>query len=74
MADHKAKVITNTFEGLELRIDDKEAWFRMVGDFNAYNILSVYAAAIENGQDSDEVLTSLSKSAPVSGRLILRRA
>jgi len=68
MADHKAKVITNTFEGLELRIDEKEAWFRMVGDFNAYNILSVYAAAIENGLKSEEVLTSLSKSAPVSGR------
>ena len=43
MSDFKGKVLTNSFEGLELDINGKPAWFKLVGDFNAYNLLSIYA-------------------------------
>ena len=68
MADYKAKVLSNTFEGLELHIDGQDVWFKMVGDFNAYNILSVYGVSMENGQDKDEVLKCLSEVSPAPGR------
>ena len=47
MADYRAKLIENTFEGLLLEIDQHEVWFRMRGSFNAYNLIMVYAAAVE---------------------------
>jgi len=68
MADYKARVISNTFEGLELNLDGKEVWFKMVGDFNAYNILSVFGASVENGQNKEDVLTCLSEVSPARGR------
>ncbi|MGI4805940.1 MAG: Mur ligase family protein, partial [Janthinobacterium lividum] len=46
MADFKAKIIENQFGGLLLNIDQQEVWFKLVGSFNAYNLLSVYAAAM----------------------------
>lgn len=68
MADYHARVITNTFEGLELNIDGSDVWFKMVGDFNAYNILSVYGVSVENGHAKEEVLRSLSVASPAPGR------
>ena len=68
MADYKAKIIENAFSGLHIEINNKEIWIPLVGEFNAYNILSVYAAAMELGADEMEVLQELSKIETAEGR------
>ena len=68
MADYKARIIENQFEGLLLQIDNEEVWFKMVGTFNAYNLLAVYAAAMLLEQDKTKILTSLSKLTGAKGR------
>ena len=68
MADFRAKVIEMMVEGMELRIDDKEVWVQFLGRFNAYNLLTVYGAAVLLGFDKEEILTHLSMLRPVSGR------
>ncbi|UKN03351.1 UDP-N-acetylmuramoyl-L-alanyl-D-glutamate--2,6-diaminopimelate ligase [Paracrocinitomix mangrovi] len=68
VADYKAKVIENSFSGLVLNINNQELWTKLVGGFNAYNIVMVYAIACELGLDQVEVLTSLSKLKAVEGR------
>ena len=68
MADFRAKVIEMMVEGMELRIDDKEVWVQFLGRFNAYNLLTVYGAAVLLGFDKEEVLAHLSMLHPVSGR------
>ncbi len=68
MADYKARVLENQFEGLLLQIDNEEVWFKMVGTFNAYNLLAVYAAAMLLEQDKTKILTSLSKLTGARGR------
>ena len=74
MADYKARILENAFEGLLLDIDGEEAWFRMLGSFNAYNILMVYAAAVELGADKREVLKYLSAIQGVDGRFEVIRS
>lgn len=68
MADYKAKILENQFEGLLLQIDGEEVWFKMVGTFNAYNLLAVYAAGMLLEQDKHKILTSLSKLTGAKGR------
>ncbi|MFA0962820.1 UDP-N-acetylmuramoyl-L-alanyl-D-glutamate--2,6-diaminopimelate ligase [Roseivirga sp. BDSF3-8] len=68
MSDYKARVLSNTLEGLELDIDNKVGWYRLIGDFNAYNLLAVYSVAVELGEDPEEVLTALSELKPAPGR------
>ena len=68
MADFKAKILENQFGGLLLNIDSEDVWFKMVGSFNAYNLLAVYAAAMLLDQDKSKVLTSLSKLSGAEGR------
>lgn len=68
MTDFKAKVITNSIEGLELEVDGKSVWFKMIGDFNAYNLLGVYSTAVLLGQEPDEVLRRLSILRGAPGR------
>ncbi|MCZ2338547.1 MAG: UDP-N-acetylmuramoyl-L-alanyl-D-glutamate--2,6-diaminopimelate ligase [Chitinophagales bacterium] len=68
MADYKAKIIENTVHGLHLRINDREAFFRMIGDFNAYNITAVYGTAVELGIEKDEILALLSGLRGAVGR------
>ena len=68
MADFRAKVIEMMVEGMQLRIDDKEVWVQFLGRFNAYNLLTVYGAAVLLGFDKEEILTHLSMLRPVSGR------
>ena len=68
MADYKARIVENQFEGLQLLIDGEEVWFKMVGTFNAYNLLAVYAAAMLLEQDKTKILTSLSKLTGARGR------
>ena len=67
-ADFKAKLISNTLQGLELDIDHKVVWFKLIGDFNAYNLLAVYSAALLLGEDKDEVLLQLSGISSAPGR------
>lgn len=71
LVDFKGKIITNSIEGLELEIANKSVWFKMIGDFNAYNLLGVYGAAILLGEESDDVLTNLSSLNGAPGRFEL---
>ncbi len=66
VAEFRAKLMANSLHGLEMEIDGKNVWFKLIGDFNAYNLLAVYATAVLLGEDSDEILTQLSllKGAP----------
>ena len=68
MADFRAKVVEMMVEGMELRIDNKELWVQFLGRFNAYNLLTVYGAAVLLGFEKEEVLAHLSMLRPVSGR------
>lgn len=68
MADYKAKILENQFGGLLLQIDNEDVWFKMVGTFNAYNLLAVYTAAMLLDQDRAKVLTVLSKLSGAEGR------
>jgi UDP-N-acetylmuramoyl-L-alanyl-D-glutamate--2,6-diaminopimelate ligase len=68
IADFKCKVIENQFSGLQLNIDGIDAWFKLVGNFNAYNILAIYGTAVLLEQDRTEVLSVLSDINAVEGR------
>lgn len=67
-ADFKAKVIESHFDGMLMSIDGKEVWVKLIGDFNAYNLLAVYAAAILLEQETVKVLTALSTLKGAEGR------
>ena len=67
-ADFSCKIMEGTPEGMLLRIDDTDVWVGFLGRFNAYNLLTVYAAAIKLGFDKDEVLRTMSLLHPVDGR------
>jgi len=68
MGDFKVKVIENQFGGLQLNIDGLDLYAKMVGRFNAYNLLCAYATAVLLDFDKMEVLTALSSIDPVAGR------
>lgn len=68
MADFKAKVIENSFTGMHLQINNKDFWCKLIGDFNAYNLLAAYGVGVLAGMDSDVVLTALSSCTPAEGR------
>jgi len=68
MADFKAKVIESHFDGMLLYLDGHEVWVKLVGGFNAYNVLAVYGAAILLEQETLKVLTALSSITGAAGR------
>ena len=68
VADFKCKIIENHLNGLLLNIDNKEVWVKLIGSFNAYNVLAVYATAVLLKQDKTNVLTALSNLNSVEGR------
>ncbi|MEC7864201.1 MAG: UDP-N-acetylmuramoyl-L-alanyl-D-glutamate--2,6-diaminopimelate ligase [Bacteroidota bacterium] len=68
VADYRCKVLENQFEGMLLQINKVDFWVKLVGDFNAYNILSVYAVAKQFGFEDYEVLTALSMLNSAEGR------
>jgi UDP-N-acetylmuramoyl-L-alanyl-D-glutamate--2,6-diaminopimelate ligase len=68
IANYKGKILASTIEGLEMEVNGKSVWFRLIGEFNAYNLLGVYGAAILLGEDSDAVLQVLSSLPGASGR------
>lgn len=67
-ADFKGKVLANTVRGLQMEINGKQVWFRLIGDFNAYNLLGIYGTAVLLGEDAEQVLTILSQLDSVQGR------
>ena len=67
-ADFKAKIISNTLHGLELDIEGKSVWFRLLGSFNAYNILAALGTAVLLGEDEEEAEMQLSKMRGAQGR------
>jgi len=68
-ADFRGSVIEEDFGGMLLRIQGEEVWTRFTGDFNASNLLAVYAASVLLGAPQKEILTVLSNLKPVPGRL-----
>ncbi len=68
MADFHCKIMDDSFQGLLLNIENKDIWVRLVGKFNAYNLLVIYAAMISLGVEKDEALTILSNLKSAEGR------
>ena len=68
MADFKGRILENNLTGLVMTINDQEVNFRLIGEFNAYNLLAVYGAAICLGQDRSEILRCLSTLTGAEGR------
>ncbi len=68
MADFKGKILDNSLEGLHMTVNDKEVYFRLIGEFNAYNLLAVYGAAVCLGEEKDTVLQVLSSLEGAEGR------
>ena len=68
LAEFKGKILDNSITGLHMTLNDQEVYLRLIGEFNAYNLLAVYGAAICLGQDKNEVLQLLSNLDGAEGR------
>ncbi len=69
IADHTCRIVEQSFEGMLLRIDERESWSRLIGMHNAYNLLAIYTTAVVLGADPQETLVAMSGLAPAPGRL-----
>jgi UDP-N-acetylmuramoyl-L-alanyl-D-glutamate--2,6-diaminopimelate ligase len=67
-ADFKGKILENSLTGLVMTVNDQEVHFRLIGEFNAYNLLAVYGAAICLGENKNDVLQCLSNTTGAEGR------
>lgn len=74
MADYKGKMLENTLQGLLLEINQQEVWFRLIGDFNAYNLMTAYGVALLLGEKESDILTELSGITGAEGRFDQIRA
>ena len=74
VADFKAKVLESQFDGMLLTINGRELWTKLVGHFNAYNLLAIYATAILLGQDEDQTLATISDLNSAQGRFTICRS
>jgi UDP-N-acetylmuramoyl-L-alanyl-D-glutamate--2,6-diaminopimelate ligase len=68
LATYKGKMISDTLTGMHMEINMREVWFRIIGRFNAYNLLAVYGTAVLLGEDPEVVLTELSMLKSPPGR------
>ncbi len=68
MADFKGKILDNGLSGLMMTINDQEVHFRLIGEFNAYNLVAVYGAAVSLGENKQDVLQCLSNTTGAEGR------
>lgn len=68
IADFRCRVVESHFDGMLLNIDGLEVWTRLIGEFNAYNLLAIYASLLLLGFDKTDVLLQLSMVNSVSGR------
>ena len=69
MADFKCKILEEVPQGMLLKIDGREVWTKLIGRFNAYNLLTIYGAAVLLGFDKDDVLQIISTLNAVCGRM-----
>ena len=69
IADHTCRVMEQSFDGMLLKIDGREAWTGLIGQHNAYNLLALYSTAVELGAAPEEVLVAVSTLRPAPGRL-----
>ncbi len=67
-ADYRAQILENQFSGLLLKVNEQEVWVKLIGSFNAYNVLAIYAASELLGLSQIEALQYLSELTSVSGR------
>ncbi len=67
-ADYRAQILEKQFNGQLLKVDDNELWSRLIGDFNAYNMLAIYATADILGLEKMEILRLMSELENVDGR------
>ena len=67
-ADYKAQILENEFSGLLLKVNESEVWTRLIGNFNAYNVLAIYATTELLGLEKVEILRLISELESVSGR------
>jgi len=68
MADFKGKILDDSLTGLHMTVNDLEVYFKLIGEFNAYNLLAVYGAAICFGEEKNKVLEVLSSLDGAEGR------
>ena len=68
IADVKGKILESHLDGMHLILDGFDFWSRLVGKFNAYNLLAVYGCAMMCGMEKEQILTLLSEQMPVEGR------
>ena len=69
LADHSARILEQSFEGMLLKIDGTDTWCRLIGEHNAYNLLAIYSTAVCLGLPKDDVLIALSALGSAPGRL-----
>ena len=69
LADHTARVLEQSFDGMLLKLDGTEVWCRLIGEHNAYNLLTIYSTALCLGADPTQTLLALSTLEPAPGRL-----
>ncbi|MCI6328940.1 MAG: UDP-N-acetylmuramoyl-L-alanyl-D-glutamate--2,6-diaminopimelate ligase [Bacteroidales bacterium] len=69
IADHTCRIVEESFDGMQLRIDGREVWTRLIGQHNAYNLLAIYTAAVICGATEDEALLQISSLESAKGRL-----
>ena len=69
LADHTARIMEQSFEGMLLKLDGTEVWCRLIGAHNAYNLLAIYSCAVCLGADPSETLLALSQLESAPGRL-----
>jgi UDP-N-acetylmuramoyl-L-alanyl-D-glutamate--2,6-diaminopimelate ligase len=67
-ADYRAQILESQMSGLLLKVNEQEVWVKLIGTFNAYNLLAIYASAINLGLEQQEVLRLMSELESVSGR------
>ena len=67
-ANYRAQILENQFNGLLLKINDYEVWTKLIGNFNAYNLLAIYATAELLGLENTEILRFISELESVNGR------
>ena len=67
-ADYRAQILENQFSGLLLKINDNELWSRLIGSFNAYNLVAIYGVSELLGLEKQEILRLISELESVSGR------
>ena len=69
IADHTCRIVEESFDGMQLRIDGREVWTRLIGQHNAYNLLAIYTAAVICGATEDEALLQIGRLECAKGRL-----